>query len=141
METKQQTMPILVEHPEISSNSILKRRNKFTNQASLSTKTVNFSEHPEGQFNGNHSSANYDYSESKNDTNKEGDRKLRRDESIATPEQQKILSWRRSRSHSMPLNKLGANPGVMVEGTRFFILKNRTNAKDANVELFTFARR
>ena len=132
-------MPILIEHPDIPSTSILKRRIKGKELINISTKSVNFSQHPEQKCNvdeyGNHDNEGNGKVGHLFNTTEEDDYSFKSDKSIGTPEKQKIISWRRNRSQSLPSKKFVINSGVFVEGTRFFILRNRSNAKDTNVQL------
>lgn len=142
-----QDMPILIDHPDIPSTSILKRRIKGKDLANISTKSVNFSQHNFSQHPEQKCNAAV-YRTDDNEVNgqvghpcnmtEDDDYGFRDDKSIRTPEQQKIISWRRNRSQSLPSKKIVVNSGVFVEGTRFCILRNRSNAKDTNVKLPTY---
>lgn len=130
-----QDMPILIEHPDIPSTSILKRRIKGKEHINISTKSVNFSQHPEKKRNEDlyrtHDNEEKDQVGHKFNTTEDNDYTFKYDEPIRTPEQEKIISWRRNRSNSLPSKRF-------VEGTRCFILRNRSNAKDTNIKLPTY---
>ena len=139
---KRKPMPMVLEHPDglsIPNSSILKRRNKNNEQiSSTATKTVNFSHHDESQTNGYHEESNAN-DDIKNDSDLNGYAKSNnyhfdQDDYITTPERQKIFSWRRNRSHSLPSKKFEK---VFVEGSRLFVLR-RSNAKDTNIQLPTY---
>ena len=133
-------MPILIEHPDIPSTnpSILKRRSKEKELSPSSTKTVNFSRHPEAQSNGYVHQANINNNEdddritSKSYTHEDKVYEFRAGDCTTSPEQKIKFSWRRTRSHSLPY---GLTSGVMNQGTRYILLKNRRNSKEANVVL------
>ena len=145
MEFKQrkEPMPILMEHPDIPSTnpSILKRRNKEKELSPASTKTVNFIRHPDTQSNGychqDDTNNNEDHSllNTKNYAHDDNNYEFRSDNCTTTPEQKKKFSWRRSRSHSLPY---GLTSGVMTQGTRHIVLRNRRNSKETNVVLPEF---
>ena len=125
-----QDMPVIIQHPDIRATSILKRRIKGRELINISTKSVNFSQHTETKHNVRqneyHDNIRNEQTKHELNTTKEDDCAFQYDKSIETPEQQKIISRRRNRSQSLPAKK------------KVFILRNRNNAKDANVELATF---
>ena len=145
MDKNLQVGQVLIDHPDITATSILKRRNKGNDDNFIGVKAVNFLKHCEstgGCRNGDTSLADQDIKscgvhEPANSSKLCGDRY---DNDIATPEQQKIISWRqrKNRSHSMPLNRSIMTNGVFVEGSRFFTLRNRHNKKDLSVEVPSF---
>ena len=135
-----QDMPLLMEHPDIPSTSILKRRIKGSNTP---TKSVNFFQCPETKcqvdLRRTQSNEGKDIVRHKYNTPEDNyDYIFKYDEPIGTPERQKIICLRRNRSQSLPSKKILLNSGVFVEGTRWFVLRNRSNAKDTNVKLPTY---
>ena len=139
---KRKPMPMVLEHPDglsIPNTSILKRRNKDNELTPItSAKTVNFSQHPDGQTNGYHE-ASKENNEMCDDLDRNGYKEnksysFNEDDYITTPEKQNIFNWRRNRSHSLPSKKFEK---IFVEGSRLFVLR-RSNAKDTNMELPTF---
>ena len=137
MDKNLQVGQVLIDHPDITATSILKRRNRGNDDNFIGIKAVNFLKHSDdssGCGNGDILLAGQDDAKSPKPCSD------RCDNDIATPEQQKIISWRqrKNRSHSMPLNRSTMTNGVFVEGSRFFTLRNRHNKKDLSVEVPSF---
>ena len=145
MDKNVQVGQVLIDHPDITATSILKRRNKGNDDNFIGIKAVNFLKHSDdssGFRNGDISLADQDVQSCAIHEPAQSPKPCsdRYDNDIATPEQQKIISWRqrKNRSHSMPLNRSIMNNGVFVESSRFFTLRNRHNKKDLSVEVPSF---
>lgn len=160
-----QRMSIVLEHPDVPSTSILKRKVRNQNTINSLVKSVNFIQRPEGkaskaerQLENNElekqlvndyesncdgyqkSNHNQDEYEVEPDLRENEDNKLiwKNDGLVRNKELNSIIQWRRNRSQSLPSKRFLENSGLFVEGSRSFVLLNRSNAKDTNVTLPTY---